>query len=179
MNLDEKKRTSKLAEYCLQCFSPMVTVKNKMDCNKHNQNRCSVSSKKKHKYTCLNTSCLKHSWICQKHADENIPLIEAHYNEFNTWDQQIPAQITETHMPNKLGPEKSNKTQKQAQPAKKKTAPQTGGPHQLGSQQGPRATHAKPGPAKKKKHKAQKANASSGECDIAPNKGVPTDELTT
>ena len=28
-----------------ECFSPMVTVKNKMDCNKHHQTRCSVSSK--------------------------------------------------------------------------------------------------------------------------------------
>ena len=58
--------------------------------------------RRKNKHTCLNTSCLEHSWICLKHTDENRPLIEAHYNEFNIWDQQIPAQISKTHMANKL-----------------------------------------------------------------------------
>ena len=76
-------------------------------------------------------------------------------------------------------PEKSNKTQKQAQPGKKKTAPKTGGSHQLGSQQGLGATHTKLSHVQREKSKAQKANTSSGERDIAPNKGVPTDELTT
>ena len=118
MNLAEKERTSKLAEYCLRCLSPKVTIKNKNDCNKHHQTRCSVSSKKKHKFTCLNTSCLKH-WICQEHTDENTPLIEAHYNEFDTWDQHIPVQISEPHTPNKPCPEKPHRAQNKDQRRKR------------------------------------------------------------
>ena len=90
----------------------MVTVKSKTDSNKHNQKRCSVSRAKKHKHTCLNTTCLEYSRICLKHTDEKRPLIEAHYNEFNIWDQQIPAQISETHMANKLYLEKTQQNPK-------------------------------------------------------------------
>ena len=126
MNIVEKKRTSKLAEYCLQCFSPTVVVKNKTDSNKHSQKRCSVSRRKKHKHTCLNTSCLEHSWICSKHADENRPLIEAHYKEFSIWDQQIPAQTSETHMDSTLDLGKSSQTKNQAQRRRKRVTPQKG-----------------------------------------------------
>ena len=44
MNLAEKKRTSKLAEYCLRCFAPKVIIKSALDCNRHHQTECYVSS---------------------------------------------------------------------------------------------------------------------------------------
>ena len=111
MNIVEKKRTSKLAEYCLQCFFPMVTVKNKTDSDKHSQKRRAVTRRrKKNRHTCLNTSCLEHFWICLKHTDQKRTLIEAHYKEFSIWDQQIPAQISETHMASKLDLGKSSQT---------------------------------------------------------------------
>ena len=78
---------------------------------------------------------------------------------------------TNTRAPVRASP-LPNQTQGVAQPRKKKTAPQTGGPHQLGSQQGPRATHAKPGHAKRKKHKAQKPNTSRGAPTDKPTKRV-------
>ena len=84
MNLTEKKRTTKLAEYCLRCFAPKVFIKSQLDGNRHHQTRCYVSGKNKHKFSCLNTTCLKHSWICQDHVDENKPLLAAHYKELDT-----------------------------------------------------------------------------------------------
>ena len=84
MNSVEKKKTAKAAEYCLQCLVPNVRIKNKTDSNKHNQKRCSVTINMKHKYTCLNTSCLKHSWACIAHAEENRPLTDAHRKELST-----------------------------------------------------------------------------------------------
>ena len=129
MNIVEKKRTSKLAEYCLQCFFPMVTVKNKTDSDKHSQKRRAVTRRrKKNRHTCLNTSCLEHFWICLKHTDQKRTLIEAHYKEFSIWDQQIPAQISETHMASKLDLGKSSQTQNQAQSRRKKATPQKGLP---------------------------------------------------
>ena len=86
----------------MQCFSPMVVVKNRTDSNRHNQKRCSVSIRKKHKYTCLNVSCLEHSWTCSEHADDNRPLTEAHYKEFSIWGQHIPAQTFKNQRDSKL-----------------------------------------------------------------------------
>ena len=84
MNLSEKKRTSKLAKYCLRCFAPKVVIKNTIDCNKHHQTECYVSGTNKHKFSCLSKTCLKHSWICQDHVNENKPLLAAHYKEFDS-----------------------------------------------------------------------------------------------
>ena len=97
MDLAEKKRTSKLAEYCLKCFAPNVFIKNTLDCNRHHKTKCYVSGTNKHKFSCLNTSCLKHSWICQNHVDENRPLLAAHYKEFDTMGQQIPTPAPASH----------------------------------------------------------------------------------
>ena len=115
MNSAEKKKTAKAAEYCLQCLSPNVRIKNKADSNKHNQRRCSVTMNKKHKYTCLNTSCLKHSWACIAHAEENRPLTEAHYKELSTWDQYMTTRNLQHHEDNKpeqKTPEKSKTKQR-------------------------------------------------------------------
>ena len=97
MNNVERRKTAKTAEYCLQCLSPNVRIKHKTDSNRHNQRRCAVSIKRKHKYTCLNTSCLTHSWTCTTHAEENRPLTEAHYRELRTWGQYMPNQTTPDH----------------------------------------------------------------------------------
>ena len=89
MNLAEKERTSKLAEYCLRCFAPKVFPRNTPDCNEDCQHECYVSSTNKHKYSCLTKTCLKHSWICEDHIDENKPLRDAHYWDFDSIDQHI------------------------------------------------------------------------------------------
>ena len=133
MNIVEKKRTSKLAEYCLQCFFPMVTVKNKTDSDKHSQKRRAVTRRrKKNRHTCLNTSCLEHFWICLKHTDQKRTLIEAHYKEFSIWDQQIPAQTFENQRDSKLDRGKPSHPNNQAQRRRKKamaiSTPQDGHP---------------------------------------------------
>ena len=60
---------------------PKVVIKNTADLNKHHQTDCYVTSTNKHKFSCLNKACLKHSWICMDHA--------AHSKEFDTKNQQI------------------------------------------------------------------------------------------
>ena len=70
MDPAERARIAKLAQYCPHCFAPSLVIK-RNNCSKHLQNRCYVSSNKKHKFTCLNRACLKHAWICQDHSDEN------------------------------------------------------------------------------------------------------------
>ena len=112
MNLAERTRTSKLAQYCLRCFAPRLVIK-RTNCNKHHQIKCYVSSTKKHKFTCLNKTCLKHSWFCQDHVDENAPLLAAHYEEFNLQGQQILAPTSATQpLEAKTCSKKRPKTQK-------------------------------------------------------------------
>ena len=98
MNLAEKKRTSKLAEYCLRCFAPKVIIKSTLDYNRHHQTDCNVSSTNKHKFSCLNKSCLQHSWICSDHSDENRPLLDAHYKESENNNQLIPLPRSTSHI---------------------------------------------------------------------------------
>ena len=40
-----------------------------------------MSRTNKHKFSCLNKSCLQHSWTCHSHTEENRPLLDAHYTE--------------------------------------------------------------------------------------------------
>ena len=80
MDPAERARIAKLAQYCPQCFAPSLIIK-RNNCSKHLKNGCYVSSKRQHKFTCLNKACLKHAWICQDHNDENWPLISAHIQE--------------------------------------------------------------------------------------------------
>ena len=89
MDLSTKINTSRRAKYCLQCFFPKVFLVNVKDRTKHHETECYVSSTNKHKFSCLNKPCLQHSWTCQNHVDENRPLLDAHYMEFRTRDQQM------------------------------------------------------------------------------------------
>ena len=90
MNINEKKKTALAARYCIRCFAPRVVVKTEMDVAKHHDTECYVRSTNKHKYTCLNNTCLLHSWICMEHSKENRPLIEAHHREAAKAQQPLP-----------------------------------------------------------------------------------------
>ena len=87
MDVAERARIAKLTQYCPHCFAPSLIIK-RNNCNRHLQNRCYVLSKNKYKFTCLNKACLKHSWICQDHRNENWLLISAHIQELQK--QQTP-----------------------------------------------------------------------------------------
>ena len=80
-------------------------------------------------------------------------MTAAAYMDLCTW------KATNTKASVRAGP-LPNQTPGDAQPRKKKTAPQTRRPHQPGLQQGLRATHAKPGHTKNRGYKAQKINTS-------------------
>ena len=67
-----------------------MLVKTGMDVAKHHGTECYIRSTHKHKYTCLNNTCLLHSWICIEHSKENRPLIEAHHKEATKAKQTLP-----------------------------------------------------------------------------------------
>ena len=102
MNIAEIKKTSKLVKYCLRCFAPRLIIKKNMR-SKHNKTKCYVSSSRKHKFTCLNKACLTHSWVCEDHIDENIPLIDAHHDELQmlTSTKSYPAAPTNPDLSSK------------------------------------------------------------------------------
>ena len=77
-----KIRTAKWAEYCTQCFAPGVIIKR--NANTHFREHCKVTQTTKHKFSCLTKTCLKHSWICQDHVEENKPLLAEHHEELAT-----------------------------------------------------------------------------------------------
>ena len=61
-----------------------------MDVAKHLDTGCYVKGTNKHKYTCLNKTCLLHKWICIKHTKENRPLLEANHEEATNGNQKMP-----------------------------------------------------------------------------------------
>ena len=53
--------------------------------NKHYGTECSVSHTSKLLLSCLNTSCLQHSWAYPIHTKENRPLLSTHNKRFYRW----------------------------------------------------------------------------------------------
>ena len=90
MDIKEKRKFALEAGYCLRCFSPRIFVMTRTDLIQHRKDECYVKSTNKHKFTCLNKTCLQHSWICRDHTDENRPLLEAHHREAADNNQEIP-----------------------------------------------------------------------------------------
>ena len=84
MDIDEKKKIAMAAEHCLRCFAPNIFVKTKVDTAKHHKTECYVYGINRHKFTCLNRTCLLHSWICKDHIEENGPQSETHDMESTT-----------------------------------------------------------------------------------------------
>ena len=61
---------------CSKCLNPRYTMHSRPQRKLHETNECSVAKRKrKNKFTCLNEECFVHSWVCNKHRDENRPLL--------------------------------------------------------------------------------------------------------
>ena len=89
MDQTERTRIARKAGFCHRCFHPNFTSKAGPDLRKHNQTECYISKSNKHKYSCLNKECLKHSWICKDHVEENKPLFNTHCKELADKKQNI------------------------------------------------------------------------------------------
>ena len=101
MNKLKKIMTARRAEYCTKCFAPEVFIKSNTTTHLHKH--CEVTQTKKHKFSCLSKTCLKHSWICQDHVEENGPLLAAHHEELATLMR--PKKNTEARdTPEEVGP---------------------------------------------------------------------------
>ena len=78
MSVGWRIHISRLARYCLQCFSPRIFIENITDMKPHYGTECSISHTNKLSLSRLNTSCLQHSWTCPTHTEENRPLLSTH-----------------------------------------------------------------------------------------------------
>ena len=58
-----------------------------------------MSHTNKHKFSCLNTSCLQHSWTCHKHTKENRPLLDVYYKHIHRRQQWTLNQHRTTYQP--------------------------------------------------------------------------------
>ena len=74
--------------FCIRCLSTGFTAKSRADLKKHHDSDCYIKPGTK-KYTYLQKDCLQHSWICIKHNKANVPLYEAHMQEFLNKKQNI------------------------------------------------------------------------------------------
>ena len=57
-----------------------------------------MSKTSKNKYSCLNKDCLKHSWVCRDHAEENKPLFDTHCKEMADKKQNITFSLSPSHL---------------------------------------------------------------------------------
>ena len=90
MTIEERIKVIKEIGMCMICLNPKYTVKTEAEKKKHQNSQCSVRKyNKKNKYTCLNTDCSTHSWLCLAHKEENKPLYDTHQKEFIERQQHI------------------------------------------------------------------------------------------
>ena len=74
----ERFRQSRKAEFCVQCFDKDVKFSqgSHMSRQGNQQVQCSVSKDTKHRYSCLDSNCLFHMWVCRKHKKLNEPTMK-------------------------------------------------------------------------------------------------------
>ena len=85
MSIDWRIHISRLAKFCTQCFSPRIFVDSKAEVKAHYRTECPITQTNKHVLSCLNASCLQHSWACPKHTDENRPLMSTFNGKRQKW----------------------------------------------------------------------------------------------
>ena len=101
MEMKDRETIARSAGYCPQCMGSKYNFKNFSQLNKHVTSECPVRYNKKNKYTCLNKDCLRHSWICHQHREENQPLFEAHMKEITSRQQNLKfCMVSRIFMPN-------------------------------------------------------------------------------
>ena len=88
MTMIERNKSAQTAEFCQRCLNPNSTYKKGVEITKHLID-CYVSKTNKHKYSCINKECLRHSWVCLDHIDENKPLFDTHQKEMRDKKQNI------------------------------------------------------------------------------------------
>ena len=69
----EKFRKAREAEFCIKCFDKDIKYNNGAHMNKESDQivPCYVTKETKHRYSCLDKTCLNHMWICRKHKKLN------------------------------------------------------------------------------------------------------------
>ena len=74
----ERFRRAREAEFCINCFDKNIRFSNAAHISKDiNQPvQCMVTKDSKHRYSCLDKTCLNHMWICRKHKKLNEPTMK-------------------------------------------------------------------------------------------------------
>ena len=76
MNMKQRIEICRKAKMCLSCHDPEYTFKG----GDRNHN-CGKGGKKS-RYTCTNTGCRRHMWVCEKHRSENKDALEKFKEEY-------------------------------------------------------------------------------------------------
>ena len=70
LTTEERFEVTKESKICLRCLDPKSTY-----VYRDGHKGCQVSKTKKNRFSCTNTNCSWHSWICYSHKDENKELM--------------------------------------------------------------------------------------------------------
>ena len=85
MSIDWRIHISRQAIFCTQYFSPTIFVNSKVEERTHHRTECPITETTKCVLSCLNASCLQHSWTCPKHTDKNRPLLSTYDGKRHKW----------------------------------------------------------------------------------------------
>ena len=71
LTTEERFEITKEAKICLRCLDPKSTW-----VFRDGHKGCTVNKNKKNRFSCTNTNCSWHSWICHSHKDENKAVLD-------------------------------------------------------------------------------------------------------
>ena len=74
----DKFKKGREAEFCVNCFDKGVKFSGGSHFNTQDKQpvKCSVTKDTKHRYSCLDKTCLTHMWVCRKHKKLNEPTMK-------------------------------------------------------------------------------------------------------
>ena len=81
MSVDERLQIAMIAKLCLFCHDPDYIWKPK---DKDHMLKCPIHVKGKSRYSCQNSSCKQHMWVCRRHKDENNQALMNFKDEMQT-----------------------------------------------------------------------------------------------
>ena len=87
----DRFRKAREAEFCINCCDNNVKFNNKSHLNKEDNQpvKCVVTKENKHRYSCLDVTCLKHMWICTKHKKLNEPTMKKHQTRLKKYGASL------------------------------------------------------------------------------------------
>ena len=77
MKNEERLAIAKDAKFCLRCMDPKVFF----DPTNRGKHQCTITQATKNRYSCSNTRCCFHCWVCTNHKEENKEMLQKFSSE--------------------------------------------------------------------------------------------------